>query len=64
MNLKHFLSQQFAGVTSHPTTSPKRLNKGVARYYPELSEMIDLEIKQERLQRLQAENRTGKRFGV
>jgi hypothetical protein len=63
MNLKHFLSQQFAGVTNLPTASPKRLNKGVARYYPELSEMIDLEIKQERLQRLQAENRIGKRFG-
>jgi hypothetical protein len=57
MKLKHFLSQQFAGVNNRPTASPKRLNKGVRKFYPELSEMIDLEIKQEKLQQLQAENK-------
>jgi hypothetical protein len=57
MKLKHFLSQQFAGVNSHPTASPKRLSKGVSKFYPELSEMIDLQIKQEKLQQLQAVNK-------
>jgi hypothetical protein len=57
MKMKHFLSQQFAGVPNRTTSSPKRLNKGVRKFYPELSEMIDLEIKQEKLQKLQEENK-------
>jgi hypothetical protein len=63
MKLKHFLSQQFAGIRKQPTASPKRLNKRVRKFYPELSEMIELEIKQEKLQKLQAENKVRKLNG-
>jgi hypothetical protein len=63
MKLKHFLSQQFAGIGNQPTASPKRLNKGVRKFYPELTEMIDLQIKQEQLQTLRARNESRKQFG-
>jgi hypothetical protein len=39
------------------------LNKRVRKFYPELSEMIELEIKQEKLQKLQAENKFRKLNG-
>jgi len=58
--MDHFQSRQFSQIDSQPTASPKKLNKGVAKYYPELSEMIGLQIKQEKLQKLQAENKLNK----
>jgi hypothetical protein len=52
--MNHLISQQFAGIGNQPTASPKPLNKGVSKFYPELTEMIDLQIKQEQLQQLRA----------
>lgn len=62
--MKHFMSRQFSQIDNQPTASPKRLNKGVRKYYPELSEMISLQIKQEKLQKLQAENKLRKENGI
>lgn len=61
--MNHLKSQQFAGITNQPTASPKRLNKGVTKFYPELTEMIDLQIKQEQLQQLRAKNESRKQMG-
>jgi hypothetical protein len=55
--MNHFMSRQFLQPTSRPTASPRKLFKAVRKFYPELSEMIGLQIKQEKLQKLQAENR-------
>jgi hypothetical protein len=60
--MKHFMSQQFLQPTSLPTASPRRLFKAVRKFYPELSEMIGLQIKQEKLQKMQAENRERNEF--
>lgn len=64
MKLNHLISQQFAGIGNQPTASPKRLNKGVRKFYPELTEMIDLQIKQEQLQQLRAKNEGRKQNGI
>lgn len=61
--MNHLISQQFAGISTQPTASPKRLNKGVRKFYPELTEMIDLQIKQEQLQQLRAKNESRKQNG-
>jgi hypothetical protein len=61
--MDHLISQQFVGISNQPTASPKRLNKGVSKFYPELAEMIDLQIKQEQLQQLRAKNESRKQNG-
>ena len=61
--MNHLISQQFAGISNQPTVSPKQLNKGVSKFYPELTEMIDLQIKQEQLQQLRAKNESRKQNG-
>ena len=50
--MKHFMSKQFDGEMKTP-----KLNKGVRKFYPELEEMINLQIKQEKLRKLRAEDK-------
>ena len=58
--MESFKSRQFATPQANTPKQPMKLNSHTRKLYPELSSMLDLEVKQERLRKIQKEK--GKNF--
>ena len=54
--MESFKSRQFAPPQANPAKQPMKLNSHSRKLYPELASMLDLEVKQERLRKLQKSN--------
>jgi hypothetical protein len=50
--MESFKSRQFATPQANTPKQPMKLNSHTRKLYPELSSMLDLEAKQERLRKL------------
>jgi hypothetical protein len=55
--MESFKSRQFAPPKTSEPIKPMKLNSHTRKLYPELSSMLDLEAKQERLRKMQREKR-------
>jgi hypothetical protein len=55
--MESFKSRQFAANEPSKPSQPMKLNSYSRRLYPELSSLLDLQAKQEKLRKLQNENR-------
>ena len=55
--MESFKSRQFAASEPSKPNQPMKLNSHSRKLYPELASMLDLEVKQERLRKLQKEKR-------
>lgn len=55
--MESFKSRQFAAYEPSQPSQPMKLNSHSRKLYPELASMLDLEVKQERLRKLQKEKR-------
>jgi hypothetical protein len=51
--MESFKSRQFAAPQANASKQPMKLNSHARKLYPELASMLDLEVKQERLRKLQ-----------
>ena len=58
--MESFKSRQFAAPQANASKQPMKLNSHSRKLYPELASMLDLEVKQERLRKLQRDK--GKKF--
>ncbi len=56
--MESFKSKQFIANEPNEPNKPMKLNSHTRKLYPELSSMLDLEVKQERLRKLQQSNAT------
>ena len=56
--MESFKSKQFVANETNGPAKPMKLNSHSRKLYPELSSMLDLEVKQERLRKLQQSNAT------
>ncbi len=54
--MESFKSRQFATPQADASKQPMKLNSHSRKLYPELSSMLDLQAKQERLRKLQQSN--------
>lgn len=54
--MESFKSKQFSVPEATKQIQPMKLSSHTRKLYPELSSMIDLEVKQERLRKLQQSN--------
>ena len=54
--MESFKSRQFATPQAKPALQPMKLNSHTRKLYPELTSMLDLEAKQERLRKLRQSN--------
>jgi hypothetical protein len=54
--MESFKSRQFATPQANTPKQPMKLNSHTRKLYPELSSMLDLEAKQERLRKLRQSN--------
>ena len=55
--MESFKSRQFAANEPSKPIQPMKLNSHSRKLYPELSSILDLQAKQEKLRKLQHENR-------
>jgi hypothetical protein len=55
--MESFKSRQFAAYEPSKPSQPMKLNSHTRKLYPELSSLLDLQAKQEKLRKLQNENR-------
>jgi len=58
--MESFKSRQFAAPQTNTSKQPIKLNSHSRKLYPELASMLDLEVKQERLRKIQKDK--GKNF--
>jgi hypothetical protein len=54
--MESFKSKQFGQVALNQDNPPVKLKGSVRKMYPELASILDLEVKQEKLLKLQKEN--------
>jgi hypothetical protein len=54
--MESFKSRQFATPQAKTAIQPMKLNGHTRKLYPELASILDLEVKQERLRKLQQSN--------
>lgn len=60
--MESFKSRQFAAPQTNISKQPMKLNSHSRKLYPELASMLDLEVKQERLRKIQKDK--GKNFNL
>jgi hypothetical protein len=55
--MESFKSRQFAAPQTNEPKKPMKLSSHTRKLYPELSSMLDLEAKQERLRKMQQDKK-------
>ena len=54
--MESFKSRQFSAPQANTAKQPMKLNSHTRKLYPELSSLLDLQAKQERLNKLRQDN--------